>query len=58
MEEQIYLSIPKASVRLGICEKTLRDWCKQDKIPHIMCGNKFMVDIPMTIQKLREGGVK
>ena len=58
MEEQIYFSIPDASKRLGICERTLRDWCKQNKIPHIMCGRKFMIDIPMTLAKLREGGNK
>lgn len=56
-EMPTYLSIPQTSKKLGISIKTLRDWCKENKIPHIRIGQKFMIDVPKTLEKLRSGEV-
>lgn len=56
-ETPIYLSLNDASAKLGISYRTLYNWCKDDKIPYIKLGVKYMVDIPKTLELLRSGEV-
>lgn len=53
--ETVFLSIPEASKKLGIGERTLKNWCKENRIPHINVGVKRMIDIPKTLEVLRSG---
>lgn len=53
----VYLSLRDASDTLGISYRTLYNWCKEDKIPYIKLGVKYMVDIPKTLELLRSGVV-
>lgn len=55
--EPIYMSIPDTAKKFGISEHTLRKWCKEDKIPYIIIGIKYMIDVPQTLELLRNGKV-
>jgi phage antirepressor YoqD-like protein len=53
----IFLSIPNTAKELKISEQVLRNWCKEDKIPYIRVGIKYMINVPQTLEKLRSGEV-
>lgn len=53
----VYLSITDASKKLGIGQRTLKNWCNDNKIPYIRIGAKRMIDMPQTLELLRSGGV-
>lgn len=55
----VYMSINDTVKTLGIAERTLRKWIWEDKIPYInINGNKYMIDVPQTLEMLRNGEVK
>lgn len=47
-----YLSIPEASRATGLAICWLRKGCRENKIPHIMAGSKYMVCVPLLLQQL------
>ncbi len=44
--------IRAASTITGFSQKYLRDGCKAGHIPHVMCGNRFMINVPLFLRQL------
>lgn len=52
------MSIKDTVKALGIAERTLRQWIWDNKIPYIRInGTKYMIDVPKTLELLRNGEV-
>lgn len=48
-----YQKITDASKTLGISTYTLRKWIKEDKIPYIKAGQRYLVDVEGTLSACR-----
>lgn len=48
-----YQKITDASITLGISKYTLRKWIKEDKIPYIKAGQRYLVDVEGTLLACR-----
>ena len=48
-----YQKITDASKTLGISTYTLRKWIKEDKIPYIKAGQRYLIDIEGTLLACR-----
>jgi excisionase family DNA binding protein len=53
-----FLTIDKTAEMLGFSTYTIRQWVKQDKIPYVTVGNKYMIDVEKTLEALRSGRFK
>ena len=55
--DSVFQTIGEASRTTGLSRYYLRNGCKDGTIPHIMCGNTYMVNVPLTIEKLNDQSV-
>ena len=53
---KVFYSIRETAKITGLSEHYIRQQKKAGKVPGVMCGNKFMVNVPALLQVL-EGGV-
>lgn len=51
-------TIKEAAAELGIPYHTIRQWCLEKKIIHIMAGNKYLVNLDKLVEFLNTGGVE
>ena len=49
-----YMSIPDAAKYTGLSESFLRKGVKGREIPFIMSGKKYLVNVPLMLEKLNE----
>lgn len=49
-----FMKIPEASKATGLSQYFLRIGCKDGSIPHIMCGNNYLINVPQFLKKLEE----
>lgn len=49
-----YQKIPDACKTLGLSQYSIRKGCKAGTIPHVMNGNRYMIDIPAYRELLRK----
>ena len=49
---QPFQRIPQASNTTGLAQSYLRAGCKNGSVPHIMCGNTFLVNVPALLRQL------
>ena len=49
---KVFLTIKEAAQLTGLSIRTLRDGCRRDTMPHIMSGNKFLINAPMLLDDL------
>ena len=47
-----YMSVPEASKLSGLSEYFIRSRAKSGDIPHIMAGNKFVINYPKMLDYL------
>lgn len=47
-----FMNIPDACKATGLSMHFLRTGCKTGEVPHVMSGNKYMVNIPALLRKL------
>lgn len=47
-----FMKIPEASKATGLSQYFLRIGCKDGSIPHIMCGNNYLINVPQFLKKL------
>lgn len=47
-----FMKIPEASKATGLSQYFLRIGCKDGSIPHIMCGNTYLINVPQFLKKL------
>ena len=50
---KIFYPINAASELTGLSRFFLRSGCRNGTIPHIMCGNKYLIDVPSLLEKRR-----
>ncbi len=48
----IFMKLNDARQETGLSNKFLRQGCKNGTIPHIMVGNRYMVNVPALLAKL------
>ena len=48
-----FASIREACTITGLSQCFLRKGCRNGTIPHIMCGTKYLIDIPALLLYLR-----
>ena len=53
-ENKIYMSRKEAAAYTGLSYHFIRKGTENGTIPHIMSGNRFLVNVPMLLQKLEE----
>ena len=51
-DKAIFQRIPAACRITGLSQTYLRAGCKAGTVPHVMCGNTFMVNVPALLQQL------
>ena len=51
----VMLTIEQASEKTGITKYRLREWCKENKITCVRCGNRFLINLDKLITFLNEG---
>ena len=49
-----YFSIRDAATETGISKDYLRKGCRNGTIPHIMCGKKYLIDVPLLLEQKRK----
>ena len=49
-----FMKIPEASKATGLSQYFLRIGCKDGSIPHIMCGNNYLINVPQFLKKFEE----
>lgn len=49
-----YVTLTKASEVTGLSSCYIRSGVKANTIPHIKCGNRYMVNLPMFLENLRK----
>ena len=54
MSKTPFMGIKEACDFTGLSQFYLRQGCKAGTIPHIRCGQKILVNIPLLIQQLNE----
>lgn len=47
-----FANIKDAATATGLSQFYLRNGCRDGTIPHVKCGNKFMVNIPALLRQL------
>ena len=52
MNNTPYLSIKQASGATGLSQKYIREGCKNGKIPFLRVGNRYMINLPILLEKL------
>lgn len=50
--DQPFQRIPQACMTTGLSQHYLRAGCKNGSVPHIMCGNTFLVNVPALLRQL------
>ncbi len=50
--ETPFMNIPDACKATGLSMHFLRSGCKTGDVPHVMSGNKYMVNVPALLRKL------
>ncbi len=50
--EAPFQTIPNATKLTGLSQAYLRSGCKAGTVPHVMCGNVYLVNIPALLRKL------
>ena len=53
-----FLTIREVAKQGILSEYTLRIMQKQNKLPHIMCGTKCLVNYPLLLEQLNEASRK
>lgn len=51
-DRKTYMTIAQACNYTGLSQHYLRAGCRANTIPHIMCGSKYMVNIPVLLEHL------
>ena len=54
MENKVFCSIKEACKATGLSQYYLRRGCKAGTIPHVVVGTKFMINVPLLLQRLNE----
>ena len=54
IDEAMFATIKEAAMRIGVSQNFLRSRVKADTIPYIYSGNKAFINLPKTIEILRE----
>ena len=57
MENKVFCSIKEACKETGLSQYYLRQGCKAGTIPHVVVGTKFMINMPLLLQRLNEASV-
>ena len=52
-----FLSIKDACEETGLSQRFLREGCKCGTVPHIMAGAKYLINVPLLIEKLNAQSV-
>lgn len=47
-----FMRIPEVSKVTGLSQYFIRTGCKDGSIPHIMCGNNYLINVPQFLKKL------
>ena len=56
--EKIYMSRKEAAAYTGLSYHFIRKGTENGTIPHIMSGNRFLVNVPRLLQQLEEESVR
>lgn len=51
---KIFMTLKEACRETGLSVFSLRNGCKEGKVPHIMSGNRYLVNVPLLIEQLNE----
>lgn len=54
----IFYSIRSAATETGISQDFLRKGCRNGTIPHIKCGAKYLVNVPLLLEQINNGQEK
>lgn len=49
-----FQTIPNAVRTTGLSSYFLRSGCRNGTVPHIRCGNTYMIDVPHLLERLHE----
>lgn len=47
-----FLKIEDAAKFTGLSRYYLRQGCKSGEVPHVTCGNRYMVNVPALLRQL------
>ena len=47
-----FANITDAATITGLSQFYLRNGCRNGTIPHVKCGNKFMINVPALLRQL------
>ncbi len=50
--EKVYYTVKEAAIKTGLSQKYLRHALSVGLIPHIKCGNKYMINLPLALETL------
>lgn len=53
-----FLMIKEAAKESGLAQSYIRTGCKNGTIPHIKCGNKYLVNYPLFLERLNENSIR
>ena len=48
----IFFSIKDAATETGISQDFLRKGCRNGTVPHIKCGAKYLVNVPLLLEQI------
>ncbi|MBR4658274.1 MAG: excisionase family DNA-binding protein [Clostridia bacterium] len=52
--EKVYYSVKETAVKTGLSQKYLRAGLNDGTIPHIKSGNKYLINLPLLIERLNQ----
>lgn len=55
---KVYYTINEAHEETGLSVDYLRKGCKRGTVPHIKSGVKYLINVPMLMEKLEENSAK
>lgn len=58
MNSKIFLSINEAATVTGLSRDFLRAGCKAGSIPHVRSGVKYLINLPLLLERLSEREVE
>lgn len=53
---KIFMTLKEACRVTGLSVFYLRSGCKSGSVPHVMSGNRYLVNVPLLINSLSKGG--
>lgn len=49
---KVFLSIRETCNETGLSQSFLRAGCKAGTVPHVKCGTKYLVNLPLLLERL------